>query len=229
MDRVTDRNALHWPMEDEKTTRFAQWKSSLAAGSHVLVKVVGNTISASWSVTNTGGVSAFGALDMVFTPVGTPFSPASVGFFGALTSIPGGATVTLSVSGVITSLLPGTTYNAEVRVKAASPATVAPGGVHPFTLTISGSSGPVPVTIALAELIATGHLLYVSSFNSATGLFESFVPGLGGSLTEIRPNSTLTIRMSQTHTILSSGISYLIPADTPTQVLVGAEVNIMVL
>ena len=143
MDRVTDRNALHWPMDDEKTTRFAQWKSSLVAGSHVLVKAVGTTISATWSVTNTGGVSGLGALDMVFTPVGTPFSPASVGFFGTLTSIPGGATVTLSVSGVITSLLPGTTYNAEVRIKAASPATVAPGGVHPFTVTISPTAGAI--------------------------------------------------------------------------------------
>ena len=82
------------------------------------------------------------------------------------------------------------------------------------------------MTIALAELIATDHLVLVSSFNYDTGLFESFVPGLGGSLTEIRPNSTLTIRMSQTHTILSSGVSYLIPANTPTQVLVGATVSI---
>ena len=101
---------------------------------HVLTKAVGDTITASWRVTNTGGVSAFGALDIFFLTPGT-------GFFGALTNIPAGATVTLSVSGVITTLLPGTTYNAEVRVRAAAPATVAPGGVHPFTLNVVGGGG----------------------------------------------------------------------------------------
>ena len=111
-----------------------------APSSHVLVKAVGNTITASWSVKNTGGVSAFGALDIFFLTPGT-------GFFGALTSIPAGATVTLSVSGVITTLLPGTTYNAEVRVRAAAPATVAPGGVHPFTLTISPTAGAILTAI----------------------------------------------------------------------------------
>lgn len=131
MDRVTDSNAFHLPMEeDERPTRFAQWKSRLEAESHVLIKAVGSTITASWSVTNTGAVVAFGALDIVFPADG------GIGFFGSLVSIPAGATVTLSVSGIFTALSVGT-HTAEVRVKAAAPATVAPGGVHPFTVTIT--------------------------------------------------------------------------------------------
>mgnify|MGYP001582591557 CR=1 FL=1 len=104
-------------------------RGGLSPRSHVLVKVVGDTINASWSVQNTGGVSAQGALDIVFPALG------GIGFFGQLTSIPAGATVTLSVSGVITSLTPGT-HGAELRAIAAAPATMGPGGVHPFTVTV---------------------------------------------------------------------------------------------
>ena len=115
------------------TGRGKTGRHRLSPRSHILTKAVGDTITASWGVTNPGGVSAFAALDIFFPSLGT-------GFFGVLTSIPAGATVTLSVSGTITALTPGTTYNAEVRVTPAASATVAPGAVHPFTLTISGSS-----------------------------------------------------------------------------------------
>ena len=137
MDRVTqDKNALHWPMEDEKTTRFAQWKRGLVAGSHVLVKAVGGTITASWDVTNTGGAVSPGAwLDIFFPGTGT-------GFTGAAVGVPSGATVTLSVSGVITTLVPGN-YAAQVRVRALDQSTVAPGGTHDFTLTISPAAGAI--------------------------------------------------------------------------------------
>ena len=112
------------------TNRNMQGKASLHAGSHVLTKAVGGTISASWQVTNTGGVGALAVwLDIFFPGTGT-------GFTGAGVSVPSGATVTLSVSGVITTIAPGN-YAAQVRVRALDQSTVAPGGVHDFTLTIS--------------------------------------------------------------------------------------------
>ena len=134
MDRVTERDAYHAPIEDEKATRFSLWKRGLVAESHVLVKAVGATISASWNVTNTGGAVAPGAwLDIFFPGTGT-------GFTGAGVSVPSGATVTLSVSGVITPIAPGN-YAAQVRVRALDQSTVAPGGVHDFTLTIPPLAG----------------------------------------------------------------------------------------
>lgn len=138
MDRVTDEtHAFHDPMmEEEKGTRFARWKEGLVARSHVLTKLVGDTISATWNVTNTGGGSAQGAIDIVFLPSGN-------GFFGNLVNIVPGQTILLSVSGVITALVPGTTYQAEVRIRAALPATVAPGGVHSFTVTIPSPVGAI--------------------------------------------------------------------------------------
>mgnify|MGYP001558055790 len=89
------------------------------------------------------------------------------------------------------------------------------------------ASGPVPVEIALAELIATGHIILVSQFNPTTGLFEAFVPGLpGNTLTVIRPNIPIRINLTQAHTVLSSGVVFFIPANTPTEVAVGATVSI---
>ena len=93
----------------------------------------------------------------------------------------------------------------------------------------SRAGGPVPVEIALADLIATGHLVLVSQFNPDTQLFEAFVPGLpGNTLLEIRPNSELFITMSVTHTVVSSGLFYLILANVPTKVQVGDPVFITV-
>ena len=90
-----------------------------------------------------------------------------------------------------------------------------------------GPTGPVPVEVALAELIATGHINLVSQFNPDTGLFEVFVPGLpGNTLTVIRPNIPIGVNLTQAHTVLSSGVSYFIPANTPTEVAVGATVSI---
>ena len=140
LDRVTDRNARHWNggdntelaldgMDDGRTTRFAKWKSELHPQSHVLTKLVGDTISGSWSVKNTGGVSGFGRLDIIIPSLGT-------GWIGSLTAFAAGATITLSVSGVITTLVPGNTYTMELQIRAANPGIVAPGGIHTFSVTI---------------------------------------------------------------------------------------------
>ena len=135
MQRVTGMDARHWPMDDDKETRFAQWKRGLVPGSHVLTKAVGGTISASWLVTNTGGVRAFGGIEIFFPAFAT-------GFFGPTTDFPPGSAQTLNVSGVITTLPVGT-HAAQVRIVALAPATVAPGGTHDFTLTVSPAGGAI--------------------------------------------------------------------------------------
>jgi hypothetical protein len=103
----------------------------LSPKSHVLVKAVGGTINASWAVTNTGGADGFADLFMVFLVPGSFFtSTGSV--------IRPGATVTLTLSGVITTLVPGTTYAAELRIRQGTPSgTPIIVAVHPFMLTIS--------------------------------------------------------------------------------------------
>ena len=108
----------------------------LVPTSHILTKAVGDTISASWEVINIGD-AGLAALDIFFPSLGT-------GFFGALTSIPAGLARILTVSGVISTLVPGTTYNGEVRVTPAAPSSMANNGIHPFTLTISGGGGTQP-------------------------------------------------------------------------------------
>ena len=128
----------------------------ISASSHVLVKVVGQTISASWSVTNTGGTSAQGALDISF--------PGVAGLiFGPVMTIPAGGTMTLTVSGPTPNLAPGT-YSGNVLVSAVSPATVALGGIHPFTLTVSAS---------VAALSAVGS----ASFDKTTVRIGSTLTG----------------------------------------------------
>ena len=88
------------------------------------------------------------------------------------------------------------------------------------------SPDPLPVTLALAELIKTGHLVMASSFNYDTALYEAFVPNLGGNLTEIRPNSVLILRLSQPLTVVVNGRAFPVTANTPTPVPVGSSVSI---
>ena len=120
------------------TGRGRNGRAHLVAGrrspsSHVLTKAVGDTISASWGVRNTGGVAGFGHLEFVFPSPGPGFYDV-----GPSISIPAGATVTLTISSLITiPLVAGQIYAGELRVEALAPATVGPGGVHPFTLNIS--------------------------------------------------------------------------------------------
>ena len=106
----------------------------LSPRSHVLVKVVGGTISASWDVTNTGGIAAFGHLTIASQATGG-------GVAGGDFLIAAGATLTLSVSATIVSIAPGS-YPSKVILAALAPATIAPGGVHDFTLTI-GAAPPI--------------------------------------------------------------------------------------
>ena len=142
LDRVTGQNARHWnggditrldEMDDGRATRFARWKSELVPRSHVLVKALGDMINASWDVTNTGGVEGVGFIDIVIPALGT------VGWTGPGQRIPPGATRTLTLSGQVSTLTPGS-YACQLRVRAASPSTVAPGGTHDFTITVPPGS-----------------------------------------------------------------------------------------
>jgi len=125
------RAATPLPSEEkEKAIRFAQWKQALVPASPLL-KAVGDTISASWDVTNNSAIVRYALLDIFFIAPETAFT-------GLPVSIPPGATVKLAVSGVITTLVPGTTYNSQVRIREipSAPNTAIPGGVFSFVLTI---------------------------------------------------------------------------------------------
>ena len=92
---------------------------------------------------------------------------------------------------------------------------VAPGTVFPLA--------------AFAELEATGNLEIASSFNYGTGKYEAYVPGLpGNSLTGVQPSSVIIITLTESTTVVVSGISYPVRAFVPTPLPVGADVNISV-
>lgn len=158
LNRVTRRNARHWPMvgeettlahvtspEQEKLTRFASWKAGLLTRSHALVKAVGDTITARWDISNTGGTDGFAFLQMVFIQPGSSFT-------GSGLFIPAGATVTLTLSGVINTLVAGQTYQAELRARTTSPGVVK-DGIHPFSLTISPAAGSILTALGNPTII----------------------------------------------------------------------------
>ena len=96
------------------------------------------------------------------------------------------------------------------------------------------SAGPIaPGTVsplaAFTELEATGNLEIASSFNYGTGKYEAYVPGLpGNSLTGVQPSSVIVITLTESTTVVVSGISYPVRALVPTPLPVGADVTILV-
>ena len=60
---------------------------------------------------------------------------------------------------------------------------------------------------ALAALEATGNLEVVTGYDYASGLWQSYVPGLpGNSLATIQPNSVLFITVMEDTTVIVSGV-----------------------
>ena len=96
------------------------------------------------------------------------------------------------------------------------------------------SAGPVaPGTVtplaAFTEREATNNLEIASSFNYGTGKYEAYVPGLpGNSLTGVQPSSVIIITLTESTTVVVSGISYPVRALVPTPLPVGADVTISV-
>ena len=82
---------------------------------------------------------------------------------------------------------------------------------------------------ALAPLEATGSLELVSAFNYSTALFEAYVPGLAGNiLATIQPNSVIFVTVTADTTVVVSGVTFVVRANTPTPIPVGGSVNITV-
>jgi hypothetical protein len=127
-----------------------------------------------------------------------------------------------------TVLQPGTVYFWRVRgISSTSQGAYPPAAA--FTTSTTSVGGSIAADTALAPLTATGNLELVVGFNYTTALFEAFVPGLAGNvLATIQPNSVIFVTVSQSMTIVVSGISFSIQANTPTPIPVGASVTITV-
>ncbi len=125
-------------------------------------------------------------------------------------------------------LSPGTVYFWRVRGVSATSV----GGYPPaaaFTTTSAAAATGRPAGQTLAALEATGNLEVVTGYDYASGLWQSYVPGLpGNSLVTIQPNSVLFITVMEDTTVIVSGVAYNISADTPTPIPVGAAVTIVV-
>ena len=125
-------------------------------------------------------------------------------------------------------LSPSTVYFWRVRgVSATSQGAYPPAAA--FTTTASAAEVGRPAAQVLATLEATGNLEVVTGYDYASGLWQSYVPGLpGNSLVTIQPNSVLFITVMQDTTVVVSGVAYNLSANTPTPVPVGTAVTIAV-
>ena len=125
-------------------------------------------------------------------------------------------------------LSPGTVYFWRVRGVSATSL----GGYPPaaaFTTTSAAAATGRPAGQALAALEATGNLEVVTGFDYASGVWQSYVPGLpGNTLVTIQPNSVLFITVMEDTTVIVSGVARNLIADTPIPVSVGAAVTIVV-
>jgi hypothetical protein len=126
----------------------------------------------------------------------------------------------------VTELQPGTVYFWRVRGSNASTAGAYPAAAA-FTTSSDASSAAVTAVTALTNLEATGVLELVSSFNYTTALYEAYVPDLAGNvLTSITPNSVIFVTVTADTTVVVSGVSFSVSANTPTPLPVGASVVI---
>jgi len=126
------------------------------------------------------------------------------------------------------SLQPGTVYFWRVRGVNSSTTGAYPAAAA-FTTTLDAIGTGVAAEEALAVLTATGNLEMVTSFNYTTALYEAYVPNLAGNvLVTVLPNTVIFITVTQDTTIVVSGITYAIQANTPTPIGVGASVTITV-
>ena len=132
MQRVTGMDAHHWPMDDDKETRFAQWRSEMVAGSHVLTKSPGGVVTATWVVTNTGGTT--GQAGMNIAHLG------SLVFIGPAVNIPANSSRTLTGTWTIPAGATGT-LTADVDIVDVGAARVI--ATHPFTVNIPAPAGPI--------------------------------------------------------------------------------------
>ena len=99
-----------------------------------------------------------------------------------------------------------------------------------LTVNLDAVGGSVTAATALAPLEAVaGRLELASSFNYTTALYEAYVPGLAGNiLATIQPNTVIFITVTVDTTVVVSGVTFNVRANTPTSLPVGGSVTITV-
>ena len=82
---------------------------------------------------------------------------------------------------------------------------------------------------ALQALVTAGVLELAAGVTGGGSVFQAFVPGLAGNpLTLIQPNSVLILTLTQTTTVVVSGVTFTVQANTPSFIPVGANVTITI-
>jgi len=93
-----------------------------------------------------------------------------------------------------------------------------------LTITAAVAGGAVATSTATAALT---DLELITSFNYTTNLYEAYVPGLAGNaLAEIAPNSVIILTLTADASVVVSGNTFAVTANTPTPIPVGATVSI---
>jgi hypothetical protein len=162
------------------------------------------------TVSGTGFQPGF-ALALTFDgaafPLATPVFTNSVGAFSTTVvapELPGLHTIGATVSGVTRA------------------------GNVTITATAGGAGVPVPTNTALA-VFPTGRLQIANVANAAGTSFTAFVPGLpGNAATSIQPNSVIILTVNADTTVIVSGVSFQLTANTPRFIPVGNNVTITI-
>ncbi|MEE9285908.1 MAG: hypothetical protein V3V35_09310 [Dehalococcoidia bacterium] len=98
-----------------------------------------------------------------------------------------------------------------------------------ITQAVGGTNQPIATETALQPLIAAGVLELAAGVAGGGSVFLAFVPGLAGNpLTLIQPNSVLILTLTQTTTVVVSGVTFTVQANTPSFIPVGANVTITI-
>ena len=131
MQRVTGMDAHHWPMDDDKETRFGLWKRGLLAESHALIKSVGGVVDARWLVSNLG--SAPGSARLILTNVLGGVEAVST----TVSIAPGVVDVALILLWTIPSTSPTGVRSLTLTMQDVTGGGAAVIGSHTFTVTVS--------------------------------------------------------------------------------------------
>jgi len=184
----------------------------------------------------------------VITPAAISQTATSVAVGGSVTVsgtgfLPFTGLGTLSIGGV--SVLP-TTPTISSSIGSWSATLLAPGLVGVQTLTViqgtvtrtatititqatGGTNQAIVTETALQPLISAGVLELAAGVAGGGSTFQAFVPGLAGNpLALIQPNSVLILTLTQTTTIVVSGVTFTVQANTPAFIPVGANVTITI-
>jgi len=188
------------------STRAVTFALSAAAATVTASVASGGSIT----VTGTGFQPGFAValtFDGAAFPLATP----------AFTNSVGGFTAT-----IVAPELPG------LHTIAATVNAVTRAGNVTITAAASGAGVPVATASALA-VFPTGRLQIANVANAAGTAFTAFVPGLpGNAVTQIQPNSVIILTVNADTTVIVSGVSFALTANTPRFIPVGNNVTITI-